>query len=70
MDPNANLTELRGLVTKLRAEFTDSEDPNAVPDGHDVDRVLELIGGLDDWLSKGGALPKAWKHQPFESMGG
>jgi len=54
MDPNANLKEMRMLVqTHL----------NAPLDGFDVERLVELVEALDEWISKGGALPRAWIMQ-------
>lgn len=65
MDPNANLEEQRRLRTKMQAQF----DAGANPNWMDVQRLLELNAALDDWIAKGGVLPKAWQHQPFEDMG-
>lgn len=46
MDPNATLTRIRKLTTE----------------GHfDCDEYRELFGDLDDWLSRGGFLPDAWR---------
>lgn len=59
MDPNATLRELR-------------EIPNQEPDWaeHYADRMVELIGALDEWLSNGGFPPDAWtqpaKAEPTE----
>lgn len=55
MDPNATLRELRDLM--------DSED-----DDFDVERATELFWALDNWLSRGGFLPRSWdKNKPFQS---
>lgn len=46
MDPNATLDELR--------EITDKCAPS------DMDRAAELFRALDEWIVKGGFLPKPW----------
>jgi hypothetical protein len=52
MDPNANLDEQRYIVDR----FCDgSADPE-----QDGLRLAELVEALDDWIRKGGFLPKAW----------
>lgn len=56
MDPDAALAELRKLVTDLDlTTFCDLAGIEPV-----VDRVVELFQGLDDWLVRGGATPRAW----------
>jgi hypothetical protein len=52
MDPDAALTEIRELTIKILAG-KDAEG--------DAVRLAELIAGLDEWLSKGGFAPAAWK---------
>lgn len=56
MDPDANLKAQRDLVKSLRegAEYGQPFDEV------DVDRLLELVQALDEWVSRGGFLPKAW----------
>ncbi len=61
MDPDANLRELRDLAARGAAYY----------EGEDVDcdswgdmsayRLIELIQALDEWLSKGGFLPRTWR---------
>lgn len=50
MDPNKALAEIREL-TKLWSHQLDD---------HQVQRLLELVAGLDDWMSKGGFMPEPW----------
>ena len=57
MDPNATLRELRGLFRQW--EQAGSRGPW---DEHDADRAIELARDLDEWLTKGGFLPRAWGH--------
>lgn len=63
MDPNANLEELRRIVTELSdPEFLMryvERDPAGV--AADVTRLAELCAALDGWLSKGGFLPRDWE---------
>lgn len=55
MDPTSNLSEIRALVVRM----TDNEDnPNYLDDS---DRLAQLVGALDEWISKGGFLPSQWK---------
>jgi hypothetical protein len=51
-DPNANLAELRSLAPMILSGSFEA---------HDAERMAELIEALDEWLTKGGFLPDAWK---------
>lgn len=51
MDPNANLREQREIFDRLNAG-TDEPD--------DLERLGELALAMDEWLSGGGFLPRAW----------
>jgi hypothetical protein len=56
MDPNAALERLRELIAiNVRAE-TDSFKSELADD------ICEVLEGLDQWLSRGGFLPKAWNR--------
>ena len=55
MDPNANLKEQREIIAAMLAE--DSEEI----DTGDAVRLAELAQALDEWISKGGFLPDAWR---------
>lgn len=58
MDPEVNLEEQKELAKKLlHGERTTPEDFE-----DDVARLAELVLALDEWLSKGGFLPRAWKR--------
>jgi hypothetical protein len=57
MDPNANLVEQRRLQERI-AEYASR---NAFSTD-DLNRLVELTQAMDEWLSKGGFLPDAWKH--------
>jgi hypothetical protein len=69
MDPDACLREQQSIAARLLAEF-DAADPETgdwQPDRDDVYRLAELSEGLHDWMSTGGAPPRAW--QPRERPG-
>lgn len=51
MDPDANLAELRRLTQT--ADLSDDE----------LERVVVLFRSLDEWISRGGFLPRAWKQK-------
>lgn len=55
MDPDALLTEIRACYTKLNASI----DPDRIELG---DELGDMIADLDEWITKGGFLPKAWNH--------
>jgi hypothetical protein len=67
MDPDETLKQLRALASKLKhVQQTDDED-NFLPDQADLaQEYADLFSALDEWLSKGGFLPKAWAHQGVE----
>lgn len=53
MDPNAALAQIRELTDKASryGELSDSE----------TNLLVDLVEGLDGWLSKGGFLPEPWE---------
>ncbi len=58
MDPNACLDEIRDLGDQLDDDIDDDIDMNA------LSQLLALIRELDDWLSIGRVLPRAWQKEP------
>jgi hypothetical protein len=50
MDPNANLAEQRRIALSILEG-----------DDGDAERLAELVQALDEWLTKGGFLPDAWR---------
>lgn len=55
MDPNETLTEIRALIARQATE----------PYGLDcwgTDRLVDLIDGLDRWITYGGFLPDLWQE--------
>lgn len=55
MDPNVNLEELRELAEEMLVSGCNPEHTNAT-------RLAELVIALDEWIVKGGFLPKEWQR--------
>lgn len=55
MDPNSTLAEIRSLLSK-------SDDLEALSE------LPDLIEGLDNWLSRGGFLPREWENNKTNSI--
>lgn len=53
MDPDANLAEIRRLVARM------TDGPMFE---HDAARLVVLVAALDEWLTRGGFLPQAWRQ--------
>jgi len=53
MDPDETLTELREL-------YNHWQDGNLFES--DGERAVELFDALDNWLTDGGFLPRAWRR--------
>jgi len=54
MDPDEALRQIRVIV----ANVLEGNAPDAPPD---IDELAELVMGLDNWIVRGGYLPKAWE---------
>lgn len=59
MDPNACLEEIRRLATQQRD--ADVAENNLSPSS--VYRLAELVLALDEWLARGGFLPRTWERK-------
>ena len=59
MDPDACLSEIRSIV-----HHADDVDPDVV-EGL-FDRLVDLVDGMDTWMSRGGHPPKPW--QPADPL--
>lgn len=59
MDPNELLRELRASVERLRNEELDRDDEHEL-----LYAVVEGFDNLDQWLSRGGFPPEAWREGP------
>lgn len=63
MDPDEALRQARLLIAQMRVEDTPpggiGTSPTFVQHARDL---AEQVEALDEWLSKGGFLPKAWQR--------
>jgi hypothetical protein len=59
MDPDVALDELLDLLDRI-ATLADMH-PSATVADRDINRMLELVEGLDSWLTSGGFLPDRWQ---------
>jgi hypothetical protein len=57
MDPNKCLKELRSLLKDCMRQGEEGMDRP-----QDFFDLSDKIQALDEWLTKGGALPKDWQH--------
>lgn len=62
MDPDANLAEQRRIIARMLADGSESIDTG------DAVRLAELAQALDEWIAKGGFLPKAWVHKTHNQV--
>lgn len=64
MDPSATLEEARKVASRL-VEGIDNDRYDGAPAQleNDADKLASLFFSLDEWLSKGGFLPKAWERK-------
>lgn len=58
MDPNATLRRIRELVKELQEPEGDGYDTDTL-----TEELTELVSSLDNWLTKGGFLPKQWERK-------
>lgn len=63
MDPDANLKEQREIREAIlgMSEITDTDDLIRLEDK--ARRLVDLSEALDEWISKGGFLPQAWRKK-------
>lgn len=62
MDPNANLLRQRAIVREVRHH---QDHPTDAGEGVLASLAMELaehVEALDEWITKGGALPAAWRR--------
>ena len=66
MDPNANLREQLELAQEIvkRAASIEQQDMTLSPAEQNALRLAELVLALDEWIRKGGFLPRQWKWMP------
>lgn len=61
MDPTANLTKIRDLITQIYAA-EDNPDP-PFDWGEIALELAEHVEALDNWMKSGGFLPTQWRPQ-------
>ena len=64
MDPNTNLKEQRELVARLvkLEKYPDAMSATELQTyAENAMRLVDLVEALDEWLSKSGSLPDAWR---------
>jgi hypothetical protein len=61
VDPEANLQEQLELSKKMLSDYRE-ETGNGI-DQDDAARLAELVTELNDWIKKGGFLPKSWNKE-------
>lgn len=66
MDPNANLQEQLAIAKHIIHTWDNCNDDGtlslaqAADVADDANRLADLIVALDEWIRKGGYLPKRW----------
>ena len=55
MDPDTCLSEIRSIVQHV----DDPDEPDTVEDR--FERLVQLVDGLDSWMSLGGYPPRPWQ---------
>lgn len=58
MDPDANLEEQLELANRL-VDLVDEVHTSTV----DVVRLAELVLAMDEWIGRGGFVPKRWSRR-------
>lgn len=61
MDPNETLRQLREKIAEAR-----QWEANPYHEETSGEEVYQLFDDLDDWLSKGGILPKDWQWTTWQ----
>jgi hypothetical protein len=61
VDPNETLRMIRYYLALLSNECCETHDASWYTDhAYAIDALIEHVTAIDDWLSKGGALPEVW----------
>jgi hypothetical protein len=62
MDPTQCLKEIREMVAELLKR--DNSDPRQLDASiSDMEDLVPAIAALDQWLTRGGFLPKQWEYK-------
>lgn len=62
MDPDQTLADLRAAQDDASRASGRWDDQQIAAWHAANERIADCAGYLDEWLSKGGALPKAWQR--------
>lgn len=63
MDPDENLKEQKLLADRIANAWAVDPNTDATFLLDDGERLAELVVALDEWIQKGGFLPKAWQKE-------
>lgn len=65
MDPDANLKEQREITERLQHPSNlEDREARVLETAQLMARFMSLAVALDEWISRGGSLPKAWLPGP------
>jgi len=64
MDPNATRAEAIRLANNILANM------DAEVDDADATRLAELVLAMEEWIRKGGFLPREWQGKASKAKGG
>lgn len=67
MDPTANLEHQLRLARRLLDDCTESDMGVPIVDSADAQELAEYVIDLDEWIRKGGFLPKPWEKQASDA---
>jgi len=63
MDPNENLREQRRIVTEINRLADGDEGCFTIDEmAEKAQRLAELVEAMDQWISRGGFLPREWSR--------
>lgn len=71
MDPDACLKEIREILESRPKDTDENAIAAYMFDVSSMDRLVELVHALDEWLCNGGFTPKAWQksdHSHWQSV--
>lgn len=66
MDPEAALKQIRSLVESIKECIDEHDDINNMDRDNlealagEADELVNTFDGLDQWMSRGGFLPRSW----------
>jgi hypothetical protein len=60
LDPNKTLSDIRAVVRRIHQ--AEDNDASAEDIARDAGELATLVQALDEWLTRGGFLPDAWRR--------